>query len=639
MPGAFFPNVRQSPEEVSRVLRNVHYYKLMGRPELALKELEQACQQNPDNLKLVNTLAQSYEELGQFESARKIYREALARHGSHPALANNLCFTYYLEGRWQEAETCYRQTLARDPGNEAARNNLGLLYCRLGRQDEARRLWQDVEGQAAAEYKTRQAMAVLGTADRAVYALAPQPAPTSQESLTPTPVAAVPPPQPSSSQEHKTAAGLSPQKVALQLVTRPGADNPVTNESNPLDEAQAQPTSAKTSSSPVTPPDPKISDHTGYSRQPQPGLPPATAPPPVAAVPRPPAVSGDLDFEAASSAPPKVTTLLANKTEPEKPSSHNIKAINEGRERPDSPNAAAAPRTNHHLRPAPLTAAELVNTAIEVRNGTPAPNLARQMRSLLELEGFTVAQIGNHVDFGAEKTMIYYQPEAQRVAKAVQTAMLPMAGLEQTAAINGARAIKVLLGHDLLENQELLARLRENKAKSRNAVTATPLAIKSIAQAKENKPDCDEPDLQAACREISPAAPLSQPPARVPEAQTVPQNVVTPLTAADLMGATIEVRNGTPTPNLARRMRSLLKQEGFKVTRIGNHINFGTETTIIFYRPEAERVARALGHFFFPGARLEPSASLNRKSVIKIVLGADYQEHTLIMTHRAVQAE
>ena len=46
----------------------------MGRPELALKELEQAHLQNPENLQLVNTLAQSYEELGQFDAARKIIR-------------------------------------------------------------------------------------------------------------------------------------------------------------------------------------------------------------------------------------------------------------------------------------------------------------------------------------------------------------------------------------------------------------------------------------------------------------------------------------------------------------------------------------------------------------------------------------
>jgi tetratricopeptide (TPR) repeat protein len=135
--------MRQSPGEISRLQANAHYYKLMGQPELGLKEMELAHQQNPDNLQIVNLLAQNYEELGKFEAARQLYQEALTRHGSQPAIANNLCFSYYQEGRWQEAETCFRETLARDPNNVAARNNLGLLYCRLGRQDEARRVWQE----------------------------------------------------------------------------------------------------------------------------------------------------------------------------------------------------------------------------------------------------------------------------------------------------------------------------------------------------------------------------------------------------------------------------------------------------------------------------------------------------------------
>ena len=175
--GSLFANMRQSPEEISRLKRNAHYYKLMGQPELGLKEMELAHQQNPDNLQITDLLAQNYEELGKFEAARQLYQEALTRHGSHAVLANNLCFSYYREGRWQEAETCFRQTLDRDPGNVSARNNLGLLYCRLGRQDEARRLWQEAEGVAAADAKMSQALAVLGMPESAGYARRPEPTP------------------------------------------------------------------------------------------------------------------------------------------------------------------------------------------------------------------------------------------------------------------------------------------------------------------------------------------------------------------------------------------------------------------------------------------------------------------------------
>ena len=77
-----------------------------------------------------------------------------------------------------------------------------------------------------------------------------------------------------------------------------------------------------------------------------------------------------------------------------------------------------------------MTAAELVDTAIEVRNGTRAKNLAHQTRSLLHQEGFTVARIGNHIDFGATKTMIYYRPGAETIAQALGRTVFPPAGLE-----------------------------------------------------------------------------------------------------------------------------------------------------------------------------------------------------------------
>ena len=124
--------MRQSPEEISRLERNAHYYKLMGQPELGLKEMELAHQENPDNLQITDLLAQNYEEVGKFEAARQLYQESLTRNGPHAVLANNLCFSYYRQGRWQEAETCFRQTLDRDPGNVSARNNLGLLYAVSG---------------------------------------------------------------------------------------------------------------------------------------------------------------------------------------------------------------------------------------------------------------------------------------------------------------------------------------------------------------------------------------------------------------------------------------------------------------------------------------------------------------------------
>ena len=106
-----------------------------------------------------------------------------------------------------------------------------------------------------------------------------------------------------------------------------------------------------------------------------------------------------------------------------------------------------------------LTSAELADTPIEVRNGTWTKNLAHQTRSLLGQEGFTVAMIGNHVDFGAAKTTIFYRPGAERVARAVGRTLFPGAALEPSMKLKKGVDIKILLGADLLDRPQLMARL------------------------------------------------------------------------------------------------------------------------------------------------------------------------------------
>ena len=352
-PGSLFANMRQSPEEISRLERNAHYYKLMGQPELGLKEMELAHQQNPDNLQITDLLAQNYEELGKFEAARQLYQEALTRHGPHAVLANNLCFSYYHEGRWQEAETCFRQTLDRDPGNVAARNNLGLLYCRLGRQDEARRLWQEAEGVAAADAKMSQALAVLGMPESAVYARRPEPAPpAARVTQAPAPKTAVSRlPAPIPAKPDTPAQPVTPKVSAGQLAAKPPAPTPAVVAAKP----------------------------------------PAPTPAPVAA-----------------SRGRRPGSRLPVPRRPLRPKRRS-----------------QSPRRRPQPRQAPLTAAELADTAIEVRNGTRTKNLAHQTRSLLRREGFTVARIGNQRHAGAAKTTIYYRPGAERVAWAVGRTVLP----------------------------------------------------------------------------------------------------------------------------------------------------------------------------------------------------------------------
>ena len=549
--GSFLANLRQSPGEISRLAQNAHYYKLMGQPELGLKELEMAHQQNPDNLQIVDLLAQNYEDLGKFEAARQLYQEALTRHGSNPVMANNLCFSYYLEGRWQEAETCFRQTLARDPGNAAARNNLGLLYCRLGRTDEARRLWQETEGAAAADAKLGQALAALGIPDRPAYARKSEPTPpAARVTQAPTPKAAVARlPAPAPAKVHPPAQPVAPQETAKPLAAKPSSPTPVAVTAGP---------------------------------EPRPG----------SRLPLPKKV-------------------------------------------------VAAGTSGTAAKTAFLTTAERVDTAIEVRNGTWTKNLAHQTRSLLWQEGFTVAKIGNHVDFGAAKTMIYYRPGAERVARAVGRTVFPGAGLAPSLKLKKGTDIKVLLGHDLVENPQFMARLNDG----------TPPAAPSSAKSSRHRQTHGRQDRGGTARHRPPgtsrrstgqgrggAAALAIQVQGI-VARPLTSSATAPLTFAELVNTAIEVRNGTWTKNLAHETRSLLRQEGFTVAKIGNHLDFGAAKTMIYYRPEAEKVARAVADTVFPGAELEPSLKLKKGMDIKILLGADLLQRPQLMARLVAEGK
>ncbi len=437
---AFGSTIRPASGDTSRLMRNAHYYQLMGRPELALKELEEAHVQEPDNLKIVNSLAQRYEELGDYQRAQKLYQEALDRHGPNAALTNNLCYSYYLAGNWAQAEACFKQALALDPGNQMARNNLGLLYCRQGKREEALRLWREVVGEALAQEKVNQTMAALGTKAPAAPARPPMAAP---EKRVPAVTAAktrqpeqAPPVQPALAAKEKVEKRL---EVTTKPVGAPQAETPRLAAVAPApapappkkpEAAPPEKTKAAEVAKPVAPGE-KVASLVAVSAKPE-GAPQAETPRPAAAAPAP---------------PPPVTAKKPPAATPEKAKPAVVA----------KPVAAAPSPPPVLLRP--LTAKELAETAVEVRNGTPTPNLAHQTRSALSLEGFNVADIGNHIDWGAEITVIYYRPEAERVAQALAAKFFPIAKLEKSQKLKDGIDVKILLGHDLVKNRALMTRL------------------------------------------------------------------------------------------------------------------------------------------------------------------------------------
>ena len=558
--------IRPSAMETARLLRNAHYYKLMGRPEASLKEMEQAHRQDPDNLKIVDTLAQTYQELGQFQRAQELYQEALARQGSNRALQNNWCFSFYLQGDLAKAETCFKDALARDPGNAAARNNLGLLWCRQGKLTEAQRLWEETEGAAAAEKRLNQAMAFLGMSPPAHYAKAADPKPA-------------PPPQ-----------AAAPAKAATPVIPASPA-KPVMAETKAAVKAPAQ-TAAALPKAEV-----KVA---AKAAEPKPVSAPQAAAPAKPAVPVKPA------------SPTKPVMAVTKKTPVKAPAQPAVVP----------PKAELQVAATAATPPKPLRAAEREG-GIEVRNGNGVNKMAHLTGALLSQEVFNVVRIGNHIDFGAEATVIYYRPEAERLAQELKAEIFPQAGLEQSAGLNHGVAVKILLGHDLLNQPQIMVRLAGvMQAKSQAVVRAKAAEPK----AQQAAPKEAAASLKGAARAAAePAKPQNQAPAET----AAPKG---PLTAEELITTRIEIRNGTRSQNLAHRTRSLLSREGFSVGIIGNHIDFGAEVTEIYYRPGAEKVARALNSEIFPEAKLTPSSRLKKGMAIKVVLGRDLLDRTRLMS-------
>jgi hypothetical protein len=107
------------------------------------------------------------------------------------------------------------------------------------------------------------------------------------------------------------------------------------------------------------------------------------------------------------------------------------------------------------------TAEELIASVIEIRNGTRARMLAHRTRDRLSQQGFHVGMIGNHIDFGAETTVIYYRPGTEKVAQALDSQIFPGAQLVESPKLRKGVAIKILLGRDLLAQPQTMARLIE----------------------------------------------------------------------------------------------------------------------------------------------------------------------------------
>ncbi|MCK9375705.1 MAG: LytR C-terminal domain-containing protein [Syntrophobacterales bacterium] len=457
----FFQGLRPASEDTARLLYNARYFKLMGQPELALKELEEAHRRDPGNIKLANALAQFYDELGMGARAQQIYLDTLALEQDNPVLNNNLCFSYYLGGNWRQAEACFRNTLARQPQNQAARNNLGLLLCREGRQEEARRLWQEAEGEAAAGQKMEEVLAILGPTKGPAYAQQARPLPEGQapRAHAATPAVAAP------------AIGA----VAARVPSGPPAQAPKM-ESQPT-AVTAAPAAAPTKLAAAPTEKPRIpvreipAPRTLEDRVAAVKPAPAKADPGPRAAIRLPQASGSPGQAAVKPAPPSPAAATPA-PEVRRTAATPIPEMNKMAAAPSAPAQRSEPakvatevpqKPAPPVRTAPLTTRELVETNIAILNGNGTQNLAHETRSRLSREGFTVADINNYRDFGVSRTVIYYRPDSERVATVLNKKFFPGAEVEAVPQLAGNIDVKVILGRDLFPQAHAEAMAADKK--------------------------------------------------------------------------------------------------------------------------------------------------------------------------------
>ncbi len=301
--------------------------------------------------------------------------------------------------------------------------------------------------------------------------------------------------------------------------------------------------------------------------------------------------------------------------------------------------AAAAPKSGASQRRIVLAAAERADTGIEIRNGTRTQNLAHLTRTLLSQQGFDVVQIGNYIDFGVEATVIYYRTGAEKAARALQSEIFPGARIEASSSLKNGTDIKVLLGHDLEVQPRIMARLLGEE------MTAPPPAVKAPTP-ESGPPPRSTPAKETAAPVIGrtpatagPACPPGPALPPVPAAASVAKSETGPRhpdhggvsAAAARTDSSIEVKNGTGTPNLAHLTQTLLSQHDFNVIRIGDYFDSGVTATVIYYRTAAEKVARALQSEIFPGARIEARSRLKGGTDIKVLLGSDLLAQPLML--------
>lgn len=109
----------------------------MGRPDVAVRRLQEALSQRPDFIEARIALGNSYLALGQLDQAAGHLEQAVALDPELAEAHNSLGLLRQRQGWLEDAVTHYRRAIALRPGYAAAHNNLGTTCRELGRFDQA----------------------------------------------------------------------------------------------------------------------------------------------------------------------------------------------------------------------------------------------------------------------------------------------------------------------------------------------------------------------------------------------------------------------------------------------------------------------------------------------------------------------
>ncbi|MBW1992418.1 MAG: LytR C-terminal domain-containing protein [Deltaproteobacteria bacterium] len=524
---------------------------------------------------------------GRTQLALKELEEAYQRDPDNLKIVDVLAQCYEELGYWDRAQEVYQEALAREPDNPALVNNLCFSYYLAGRYDKAESCFRELLKRHPENAKARNNLGLvlvkMGRQEEAYQLWREQEGEAvALKRLNQALAALGLPPRTSVARASKT-----PKSQPAQAAAEPAASAAA---------AVTAPVPAQASTSPV----PVASSPAPQPSEPPPATTPPEAPPaPLVRAPQKelPASFRHHPRSHLAYAAEKISHQSpAPERRPETPVEEKpdlIPTPAAAKEKmPVATTAPEAPAKKAEVAPAApatpkrhafLTAEERVNTRLEIKNGNGVRRFAALHRTWLTMEGFRVADIGNYRDFGQKRTLILYKPEAERVARVLQKDFFPQAVLKPGPSLGKNAEVRIILGHDqIARKKQIAARIALLDLRAQLALLLASSGHSSQAKAK---PDAVGP--------------------------------------ADLKKAKIEVRNGNGVRGMARKFSARLKHQGFRVVRLGNHVNFGLQQTRILYRPKAAAVAQALGRRYLRTARLEETGTLPKGVDVKVILGQD----------------